>query len=90
MSDTDDQVRRGFGGQRHGRKYFSKYFESDDGLNLLRVDELYDSDSDGLDQDDIDADAWRALWVGTYRPGSLGALLHKSVYESPSATSPPS
>jgi RHS repeat-associated protein len=51
-----------------------------DGLNLLRVDELYDSDSDGLDGDDLAADAWRALWVGTYRPGSLGALLHKSVY----------
>ncbi|MCG3196050.1 MAG: hypothetical protein GHCLOJNM_00521 [bacterium] len=58
------------GALQSGRRY--EY----DGLNLLRVDELYDSNSNGLTEDD----AWRRLEVNTHGPGTLGALIGKRVY----------
>jgi hypothetical protein len=54
-----------------------------DGLNLLRMDQLYDNDSNGLTEND----GWRALWANTYRPRSLGALVGKRVYTYSSGTS---
>jgi len=47
-----------------------------DGLKLLRVDERYDSDEDGLDS----GDPWRTVEVSSFRPGTLGALVGKRVY----------
>jgi hypothetical protein len=54
-----------------------------DGLNVLRVDELYDNDTGGLETNNT----WRAREANTHRPGGLGALLAKRVYEYPSGTS---
>ena len=47
-----------------------------DGLNLLRVDERYDTAGGALG----DQDPWRTLEVSTHKPGSLGALIGKRVY----------
>jgi hypothetical protein len=54
-----------------------------DGLNLLRMDQLYDSNSNGL----TESDAWRKLWVSTYRPGQIAGLVGKRVYTYSSGTS---
>jgi len=51
-----------------------------DGLNLLRLDEVYDYDSDNDLDDDYAAEHWRTLEVSTHRPGQLGALLGKRFY----------
>jgi len=56
-----------------------------DGLNLLRMDQLYDNDSNGLEEND----AWRIVEVGTHRSGQLGALLGKRVYEHTNNDSTP-
>ncbi|MBK7497309.1 MAG: hypothetical protein IPI28_18625 [Candidatus Omnitrophica bacterium] len=47
-----------------------------DGLNLLRVDERYDTAGGAIG----DQDPWRTLEVSTHKPGSLGALIGKRVY----------
>jgi RHS repeat-associated protein len=47
------------------------------------MDQLYDNDSNGLTEND----AWRKLWVNTYRPGSISALVGKRVYTYSSGTS---
>jgi len=47
-----------------------------DGLNLLRVDERYDTGGGAID----DQDPWRKKEVSTHKPGSLGNLLGKMVY----------
>ena len=52
-----------------------------DGLNLLRMDEVYDSDSDSDLDDDLAAENWRILETSTHRPGQLAAQLGKRVYE---------
>ena len=52
-----------------------------DGLNLLRMDEVYDSDSDTDLDDDLAAGNWRILESSTHRPGQLAAQLGKRVYE---------
>ena len=44
-----------------------------DGLNLLRVDEIYGSSLS-------DSGPWPTVEVSTHRPGQLAALLHKRVY----------
>ncbi len=44
-----------------------------DGLNLLRVDEIYGSSLS-------ESGPWRTVEVSTHRPGQLSALLHKRVY----------
>jgi RHS repeat-associated protein len=54
-----------------------------DGLNLLRVDERYDSNSNGIDS----SDPWRKVEVNTHRPGLLGVLIGKRVYTYSSGTS---
>jgi RHS repeat-associated protein len=53
-----------------------------EGLNLLRVDEKYDSNSNGIDS----SDPWRKVEVNTHRPGLLGALIGKRVYTYSSGT----
>jgi len=45
-----------------------------DGLNLLRVDEIYGASLS-------ESGPWRTVEVSTHRPGQLGALLHKRVYK---------
>ncbi|MCA9428491.1 MAG: hypothetical protein KC994_25650, partial [Candidatus Omnitrophica bacterium] len=45
-----------------------------DGLNLLRVDEIYGASLS-------ESGPWRTVEVSTHRPGQLSALLHKRVYE---------
>ena len=52
-----------------------------DGLNLLRVDEVYDADSDSDLDDDYAANHWRIRETSTHRPGQLAAQLGKRVYE---------
>lgn len=47
-----------------------------DGLNLLRVDERYDTAGGAIG----DQDPWRKMEVSTHKPGSLGNLLGKMVY----------
>jgi RHS repeat-associated protein len=55
-----------------------------DGLNLLRVDDKYDSNGNGyLDSGDT---LWRKAEVNTHRPGALGALIGKRVYTYSSGT----
>ena len=44
-----------------------------DGLNLLRVDEIYGASLS-------ESGPWRTVEVSTHRPGQLSALLHKRVY----------
>jgi RHS repeat-associated protein len=55
-----------------------------DGLKLLRVDEVYDSDSDNDLDDDYAANGglgnWRTVEASTYGPGIVGNLLGKVVY----------
>jgi RHS repeat-associated protein len=55
-----------------------------DGLKLLRVDEVYDSDSDNDLDDDFAANGglgnWRTVEASTYGPGIVGNLLGKLVY----------
>jgi RHS repeat-associated protein len=75
-------MREGGEGIARGTLFAGLRYEYD-GLNVLRVDELYDNDTGGLETND----AWRAREANTHRPGSLGALLAKRVYEYPSATS---
>jgi RHS repeat-associated protein len=48
-----------------------------DGLNLLRIDEKYDTAGGALDEND----PWRTVEVNTHKPGSLGALMGKRVYQ---------
>jgi len=48
-----------------------------DGLNVLRVDEKYDTAGETLDTND----PWRTIEVNTHKPGSLGALIGKRVYQ---------
>ncbi|MCA9414073.1 MAG: hypothetical protein KC944_22860, partial [Candidatus Omnitrophica bacterium] len=45
-----------------------------DGLNLLRVDEIYGASLS-------ESGPWRTVEVSTHRPGQLSALLHKRVYK---------
>ena len=52
-----------------------------DGLNLLRMDEVYDSTGDGNLANDLARDNWRIRETSTHRPGQLGAQLGKRVYE---------
>ena len=52
-----------------------------DGLNLLRIDEVYDADSDTDLDDDLAAENWRIRETSTHRPGQLAAQLGKRVYE---------
>jgi len=47
-----------------------------DGINLLRVDEKYDTAGGTIDAND----PWRTLEVSTHRPGMLGNLLGKRFY----------
>ncbi len=47
-----------------------------DGLNLMRMDERYDTAGGAIG----DQDPWRTLEVSTHKPGSLGALIGKRVY----------
>ncbi|MBV6481478.1 MAG: hypothetical protein DIKNOCCD_01201 [bacterium] len=47
-----------------------------DGLNVLRVDEKYDTAGGTLDTND----PWRTIEVNTHKPGSLGALVGKRFY----------
>jgi len=47
-----------------------------DGINLLRVDEKYDTAGGTIDA----GDPWRTLEVNTHRPGMLGNLLGKRFY----------
>jgi len=54
-----------------------------DGIQLLRVDERYDSDSSGTI---TEADSWRALHENSHMPGSLSHLLAKKVYTYASGT----
>jgi len=54
-----------------------------DGIQLLRVDERYDSDSSGTI---TSADSWRRLHENSHRPGSLSHLLAKKVYTYASGT----
>ncbi|MCB9770226.1 MAG: hypothetical protein H6752_18665 [Candidatus Omnitrophica bacterium] len=44
-----------------------------DGLNLLRVDEIYGASLS-------ESGPWRTVEVSTHRPGWLSALLHERVY----------
>ncbi|MCA9418630.1 MAG: hypothetical protein KC917_20305, partial [Candidatus Omnitrophica bacterium] len=46
------------------------------GLDLVRVDERYDTSGGAIDG----ADPWRTLEVSTHRPGAIGSLLGKRVY----------
>jgi len=50
-----------------------------DGLNVLRVDERCDNDLDGI----IESNkiTWRTVEVNTHKPGSLGALIGKRVFQ---------
>ena len=48
----------------------------DDGLNLLRVDERYDSAGGTIG----DTDNWRMKELATHKRGSLGNVLGKKVY----------
>jgi RHS repeat-associated protein len=52
-----------------------------DGLNLLRIDEVYDADSDSDLDDDLAANHWRIRETSTHRPGQLAAQLGNRVYE---------
>ena len=45
-----------------------------DGINLLRVDEKYDTAGGTIDAND----PWRTLEVSTHRPGMLGNLLPRA------------
>ena len=47
-----------------------------DGINLLRVDEKYDTSGGSIDSND----PWRTLEVSTHRPGLLGNQVGKRVY----------
>jgi RHS repeat-associated protein len=55
-----------------------------DGLKLLRVDEVYDSNSNNDLDDDFEANGglgnWRTVEASTYGPGIVGNLLGKVVY----------
>ncbi len=49
-----------------------------DGPNLLRIDELCDTNKNGLiESNEV---TWRVVEVNTHKPGSLGALVGKRVY----------
>ncbi|NUN96839.1 MAG: hypothetical protein HUU16_11760, partial [Candidatus Omnitrophica bacterium] len=47
-----------------------------DGLNLLRVDERYDTAGGAIDAND----PWRTLEVSTHSPGLVGNLVGKRAY----------
>lgn len=71
-------------GEQPGALTSGKRYEYD-GLNLLRMDELYDDDvpTNGLQKD---SDGWRNKEVATHVPGSVGNLLGKMVYAYSSNT----
>ncbi|MCA9440863.1 MAG: RHS repeat-associated core domain-containing protein, partial [Candidatus Omnitrophica bacterium] len=46
------------------------------GLDLVRVDERYDTGGGAIDSND----PWRTLEVSSHRPGAIGSLLGKRVY----------
>lgn len=58
-----------------------------DGLNLLRVDEKYDTAGGSIDENDP---WWRKKEVAAHKPGTLGNMLGKTVYNYTNNTDTPS